>query len=430
MAILKSVACLQEKYESKIKSCMDEYARLMSLGRCKDSAGVYGWFPFFQAFTPKFLDNLFRRRELMKAKTLADVFMGSGNSLVACIEFGKIGYGVDISPLFHFISHVKTSDFTIKDFRMAEKTVRRVSEQPSATDKLELSSFKKLFGKARLQMLSAIKQTANKLEEKPRKLLLFGLASILIDVSKAKRFGKGLHLAPEKRRVDIKKTLIDKLNSMAQDYVRLVRKGASFPMIGDARDLSNLRDPNTQHAAQIAEESIDCFVSSPPYCNSSDYIEMYKLEHWFFGFVRNYDEFRSLSHSTLRSHTNIWGSPPKWVHPVVEDICESLEGKITWTSRVPDMVRGYFDDLRTSLFEMSKALRPGGHVFLVIGNCCYNRTPVPCDLLVAEAAESVGLELKKIDVARRMTTSGQQMAAIDNKSKSFLRESIVILAKR
>jgi len=428
MAILKSVACLQEKYESKIKSCMDQYARLMSLGRCKDSAGVYGWFPFFQAFTPKFLENILKRRELTKAKTLADVFMGSGNSLVACIEFGKVGYGVDISPLFHFISHVKTSEFTIRDFRVAEKTVKRVQRQPSATGTPKLSSFKRLFGKANLQRLSAIKEAADKLDEKPRKLLLFGLASILIDVSKAKRDGKALHMAPDKRRVDVKKTLTGKLDNMAQDYARLVRNGTSFPMIGDARDLSNLRDPSTQRSAQILEESIDCVVSSPPYCNSSDYVEMYKLEHWFLGFVSNYEESRSLSHSTLRSHTNILRSRPSWTHPVVEDVCRALEDR-TWEHPVPDMVRGYFDDLHTSLFEISKILRPGGHVFLIIGNSCYNKTPIPCDLLAAEAADGVGLGLREIDVARQITTSGQQMALIDSNSKRFLRESIVILAK-
>jgi len=428
MAILKSVACLQENYDSKIKGCMDQYARLMSLGRCKDSAGVYGWFPFFQAFTPKFLENLFKRRELIKAKTLADVFMGSGNSLVACIEFGKIGYGVDISPFFHFISQVKTSEFTIKDFRVAEKTVKRVQGQPSGTVAPKLSSFKRLFGKANLQRLSAIKEAAGKLEENPRKLLLFGLASILIDVSKAKRDGKALHMTSERRRVNVKKTLTSKLDKMAQDYARLVRKGASFPMIGDARDLSNLRDPSTKRLVQIPEESIGCVVSSPPYCNSSDYVEMYKLEHWFLGFVTNHEESRSLSHSTLRSHTNILRSRPSWTHPVVEDVCGALEDR-TWKRRIPDMIRGYFDDLRTSLFEISKILRPGGHVFLVIGNSCYNKTPIPCDLLAAEAADSVGLGLKEIDVARQITTSGQQMALIDSNSRRFLRESIVILTK-
>jgi len=429
MVILKSVACLQEKYESKIKSCMDQYARLMSLGRCKDSAGVYGWFPFFQAFTPKFLENILKRRELTKAKTLADVFMGSGNSLVACIEFGKVGYGVDISPFFHFIAHVKTSEFASRDFRVAEKTVQRVQGQPSRMCNPKLSSFKRLFGKANLQRLSAMKEAADKLDEKPRKLLLFGLASILIDVSKAKRFGKGLHLAPEKRRIDVKKTLISKLNKMAQDYANFIRKGSSFPMIGDARDLSNLRDPNTERSVQIEEASIGCVLSSPPYCNSSDYIEMYKLEHWLLGFVRNYEEFKSLSQSTLRSHTSILNGHLSWTHPVVEDICGALEGKITWTSRVPYMLRGYFDDLHTSLFEISKILRPGGHVFLIIGNSCYNKTPIPCDILAAEAADSVGLDLKEIDVARQITTSGQQMALIDSNSRRFLRESIVILTK-
>jgi len=307
--------------------------------------------------------------------------------------------------------------------------VRRVQGYHGRIDDLKLSSFKKSFGKATLEELLAIKEAADKLREKPRELLLFGLASILIDVSKAKRWGKGLHLVPGKRSVDVRKTLLNKLNRMAQDYANFIRKGLSFPMIGDARDLSNLRDPATERPVEIEEQSIDCVVTSPPYCNSSDYIEMYKLEHWLLGFVRNYEEFRCLSHSTLRSHTNILEGHLTWAHPVVEDICETLEGKITWTSRVPDMVRGYFDDLRTSLFEMTRALRPEGHIFLIIGNSCYNRTPIPCDLLVAEVADNVGLELKEIDIVRQITTSGQQMGSVDGNSRRFLRESIVVLAK-
>ena len=43
----------------------------------------------------------------------------------------------------------------------------------------------------------------------------------------------------------------------------------------------------------IKDSSIDGIIFSPPYANCFDYTEIYKLELWFGGFVKDYSELKN-----------------------------------------------------------------------------------------------------------------------------------------
>ena len=429
--ILASIRSLQEVYSSRIELKLDEFSRCMSTRGTDD--GVYDWFPMVQRFTRDFLAKLFSREKIEGNATVLDPFLGSGNVLITCLERGLKGWGIEASPLFWFISHVKTSQFKKRDFDDAIALVRFTSTKGSPSlkpsDIPTLSSFARLFEKRRFHNLLRLREEAMTLNQGAKELLLFALASELLSFSHAERNGKGLHLRMGKRALSPRKVLLRKLEKMKNDYEEIAKKISKFecyPLRGDSRDFSTIVNPTKPGKIGLPFDNVDFVVSSPPYCNSADYIEMYKLEHWFLNFVRTYDEFKELSYETIRSHCTFpCGCSIEKTQEVIEDICSKLNG--LRDKKVPQMIRGYFDDMHSVLTQIRGVLRPEGKVFLVIGNSCYGGIPLPTDLLLADIARNLGFQVEKITVLRQMMTSGQQWKIIDFESKRFLRESVLTL---
>jgi len=426
--ILDSINELERKYSGMMEKT-DKLHLNVSTRASND--GIYDWFPMVQRFTWSFLSEIFKGEELKESQIILDPFMGSGNTLVACLEFGKKGYGVDVSPFFWFITHVKTSEYSVSDFGEAIDEIGHTRVKKYDDEIPELSSFATLFDRERLCTLFKFKNMALGLDSKAKELLLFALVSELINFSMATRYGKGLRKEKLKKPIDVETTLRLKLMKMKKDYELFNQKTTFlqrelFPLLGDARSLNHITDP-TGRRNTLPKGQIDCVITSPPYCNSADYVEMYKLEHWFLDCVKSYKEFRELSHSTIRSHTTLNNEKIKWRHYVVEDVCNVLENNDIWNRKIPIMIRAYFDDLHTCLGELKRVLHPKGIIFLLVANSSYGAIPIPTDLLLAEAANSVGFYLEKINIVRPFTTSGQQWRIMDSASKKLLRESILIL---
>jgi site-specific DNA-methyltransferase (adenine-specific) len=421
---------LERKYSKKTEE-IDNHALIVSTRGSND--GIYDWFPMVQRFTRSFLCKIFEDKRVNESKVILDPFMGSGNTLVACREFGKIGYGVDVSPLFWFITHVKISNYSSNDFSKAISAIEYAKERWENNEIPALSSFRRLFSRRQLCKLFTFKKIADNLDSKAKELLLFALVSELIRFSKATRYGKGLRKKQTKKSLNIEKTLRAKLKKMQKDY-ELSSRNKAFqhtrlqPLLGDARNLSDVVNPLLGEREPLADGQVDCIITSPPYCNSADYIEMYKLEHWFIGCIRSYEEFRRLSYATIRSHTTFDNKSAKWKHPVIDAICDYLENsELLWNRNIVTMIPAYFDDLHSSLKELKRVLRPCGVIYLLVANSSYGATPIPTDLLLAEASESIGFDVETIKKVRFLTTSGQQWRIMDGQSKKLLRESLLVL---
>ena len=428
--LLKSIEELQREYSRIIKDKNNDEYYVSTRGVCD---GIYDWFPMIQRFTRNFLNKIFETKELRESKIILEPFMGSGNALVACRELGKAGFGVDISPFFCFIAHVKTNDYDHTDFQEAINILHN-SNKVEKVEIPALSSFRTLFTRKQICKLLALREKALDLGQKPSELLLFALASQLVNFSKAERYGKGLRMRKKNTRSpNVETTLRCTLSKMERDYEEFkknskLQHAQSVPLVGDARDLSNVTNPFDKEKICLPKGQIDSVVTSPPYCNSADYIEMYKLEHWFLRYITSYDNFRTTSESTVRSHTTFTDTRTSWVHPVIEDICSSLEqsGNL-WNKKIPVMIRGYFDDMHNSLKQMKPLLRQHGNVILLVANSSYSKTPIPTDLLLAEAARDQGFKVQSIRKVRRLTTSGQQWTPMDSESRRLLRESVLTL---
>ena len=180
---------------------------------------------------------------------------------------------------------------------------------------------------------------------------------------------------------------------------------------------------------QLFSNEIQFTFFSPPYCNCFDYFEIHKVDLWIGDFVSNKEEFRLLRNTGFRSNTNSLN------HKQIIYKNENLESLISlfdidklWNTKIPSVVRGYFDDTHTLLKKLYEQTTDGGHVGIVVGNSAYSGVIIPSDVLIADIAKEIGFKVKNIFVTRHLTTSSQQKQGLEI-LKTYLRESIVLLEK-
>ena len=168
---------------------------------------------------------------------------------------------------------------------------------------------------------------------------------------------------------------------------------------------------------------------SPPYCNCFDYFEIHKVDLWLGDFISNKEEFRLLRNTGFRSNTNSLNHKPIiYKNEHLEKLISLFDSDKLWNTRIPSVVRGYFDDTHTLLNKLYQQTKKGGSVGIVVGNSAYSGVIIPSDVLITDIAREIGFHVKNIFVTRHLTTSSQQKQGLQI-LKNYLRESIVLLEK-
>lgn len=153
-------------------------------------------------------------------------------------------------------------------------------------------------------------------------------------------------------------------------------------------------------------------VFSPPYPNSFDYTDVYNVELWTLGYLRDRGANRTLRQATLSSHVQIdraFSSAPAGsatLKRVLDDLRISAER--LWDRRIPAMIGAYFADLTTVLDRLRKSIVPGGQIWTVLGDSQYVGVRVEAAAILAELAPTAGWRVLRVEPCRSMRSSPQQ----------------------
>jgi hypothetical protein len=209
----------------------------------------------------------------------------------------------------------------------------------------------------------------------------------------------------------------------------------------DLERLAELRDApgaEVRHAdarqavAQLAAESIDAVITSPPYPNEKDYTRTTRLESVLLGFITSKVELKALKKGMLlRSNTRgvyVGDTDHELVadHAEIQRIAAEIEarrlalGKTSGFEKLyATVTKLYFGGMARHFAELRPALRPGARLAYVVGDqASYLRVMIRTGQLLASLAERLGYEVESIDLFRtRLATA----------TKEQLREEVVVL---
>ncbi len=400
--------------------------------------------PYKGKFHPKMARALINYTCPNDEGKVLDNFSGSGTTLVEAQWLGLDSVGVDINPLSSLMSQVKVQCLevgsaalrsAIQEFlgrlRETELEVRATKGGQATLSKSHLMDRKNHADFAATlpasvkrdvsdEQLSKILTAKGVLEFQFGKLngnmihefLLLGLSGAISDVSR--RTSQDFFDVLEDRlkhllgRVHLAERLLSKLK---------VNRANGECFVGDTRDLSRLKTLGGK-PREIKESSIDCVVNSPPYSTALDYIrndlpqlsilnlnaDMQALERDLMGNpnLKVYD--KELQMAIIENKL-----PFSQMPNVGKDILMRMlaAGRRQEAGRVLK----FWVDMRQTLGEIRRVLRPGGRAAIVIGDNNIQLVKgsgrfeqVPNAKVLQELSREIGLSVVEV-IAREIEKS-------------------------
>jgi site-specific DNA-methyltransferase (adenine-specific) len=405
------------------------------------AAPIHRWLRYREAYSPDLITAL------SLGDRILDPFCGCGSILLGAAQRGHTSAGIDINPLAAFAARVKLSPLPLPHLRaaraFADGLLTRVAEAtPWPAPRLGIAA--KVFEPDILDMLLRIRatiETGFAGEQAIRDFLHLAWVAVLERVGSYFKEGNGIKYRNRQRlrtgyvrRPDgqwqRERFGPDQAKFVLDSYLghlRMMLQDTRHWRTGRWRDQTVIEGNVLKMDRLLAGRKFNSIVFSPPYANRFDYFESMKVELWFGGFVDSYEAVRRLRKNSLRSHLGAdLGRPSEPVEPLEPLIDRMDRGASSWRMGVPDLLRGYFDDMRTTLRHCRRLLT-GGRCFIVVGNSAFAGVIIPTDVLLAQLGVECGFNSAEILVTRHLTVAPQQRRRLSG-LEEHMRESVVVLS--
>jgi len=403
------------------------------------TAPIHRWLRYREAYSPNLITKLSLGNRIL------DPFCGCGSILIGAAQGGFTSAGIDVNPLAIFAARVKLTPLSRTQIQSIQKFLnglegRVTSATPWPVPGLGIAS--KVFEPNILQTLLQIRtlfEADFTAEKGCRDFLHLAWVAILETVGSYFKEGNGIKYRNRKRLKtgyvlreegwqtdrfgsDQNKFTLDNYLSHARMMVQDTREWKK----GRWKDQLVIEGNVLQMDELLPRRKFDSIVFSPPYANRFDYFESMKVELWFGGFVDSYEANNLLRKASLRSHLGAdLNRTYEEVEPLERLINLMDREASSWRMGVPDLLRGYFDDMRITMKHCRKLT--DGRCYIVVGNSAFAGVIIPTDVLLAKIALEIGFSNAEILVTRHLTVAPQQRNQLVSMEDN-MRESVVVLS--
>ena len=167
--------------------------------------------------------------------------------------------------------------------------------------------------------------------------------------------------------------------------------------------------------SEIADNDIDAIITSPPYANAQEYFRSIKLELYWLNLIPN-GMLASLDRTlvgTERLPMSECDHPPTFGIP---DLDTALGQIYPVDRKRAHIVLRYFQDMRSSIEQCYRVLKPGGYFGLLVGDNVIRKVPVNTHVFLQHIAENIGFNTEHVGydriVARSLTPKRHETAGI------------------
>lgn len=427
----KFILSLESRYT--IESAEYKYHNLVNFST-NTSVPYHQWLKYREGFASELITELISMSGAQPGECIIDPFCGSGTTNVVSIMNGYDTLGLDVNPMSSFITNTKVDHYKQSELDTVMQYLESLKHFEEYDFKIYYEDIHKYFNDVNFRELVRIKTFLNTLDDsKAKNILLVAFNSIILDSSDRKRDGNGLKTRATK--VDnVMQAFQNKVELIVGD-IKLIKPNKLAFGYGVHNTAYELHD---EYFKLFSSKKPGAIIFSPPYANSFDYFESYKLELVFGGYANGIAGINELRKKAVRSF--IGASQQATSDPYVNLIALEIENAIPLkeketgkkdarTRKVPNMIRGYFSDMHEVIRQCALTLPSGRKTYIVVDQSAYCGKIVPTDLLLAYLGEQEGFEVGRIIECRKARTSTQQL----NKYpylKTALRESIVELIKK
>lgn len=429
----KILAEIFDSYEEKYKDCSVNYQWKNFVNFSTSAKAAYHqWLPYREGYSEQLIRFIIDEEQIPQNMCVVDPFCGSGTTLIAASGLGYANLGIDINPMSVFLSKAKLNMLNHEVIESAEPIELKLVVASEAL-KEKHSELKKYFDEWIYNDLIKLLTIVEITEEVGKKnLLQLAFICIIESCSNRKRDGNGLRSAVTKVK-SVEKEFNNKLLEIKEDLLKDIGdKPNSVVVFDSAVNIEKVYSDNRNKVGKVGG-----IIFSPPYANSFDYFESYKIELLLGEFVGGVKELKDLRKKAIRSFVGARCGDCEidTVNMLADEIeravpeKEEKKGKADGRSRkVPDMIRGYFCDMEKTIKGCAQILEKGRFINIVVDRSAYLGKIVPTDLILCEIAETCGLSVVKIVECKKTRTSVQQQKDYPY-MKGGLRSTVIKLKK-
>ncbi|MEG9863021.1 MAG: DNA (cytosine-5-)-methyltransferase [Parvularculales bacterium] len=380
--------------------------------------GTHGWHRYVGRFPPHLVRALINHFSLEIGDTVLDPFVGSGTTIVESRMLGLNSIGIDICPLSSLISRAK-SKFP-SDVSGLRKTLtkyqnffdKRIKE--SVFNKNDLthadlirmfnnvipafSNYEKWFTLEALLGSLITVQFIRQLDGYEQDFFACQLSSLMRSIGNVEvNVVRAEYSEKLRENVNVKKLFTKRCLKSIEDIKQTLLTHQNF--INDKASVT-VFESGIQHA-EIASNSIDAIITSPPYgVESISYLRTHLLSYRSLSTILNANPYEN--------NKDIIGSEYLDKNKEGEDKAiaysktykeffeaydfENMPKKLILRVR---MMKQFFDDMVLTALLFEKWLKVGGHIAFVVGNKRLGNHVIPTDKIILEIFSHFGIILEE-----------------------------------
>lgn len=355
------------------------------------------WTHGYHRYPAKFLPDVVRKiiEEYAKGSNLiADLFAGCGTTLVEAKIHGISSVGVDINPVAKLITKVKTTPLAPDDLQQAYTALVNLFDKYNESDYEDIKKHERIdywFTPSQKAKIAFLYDKVFHLEvdDDTKDFFYVCISHILKNCSWWLQSGtkpqRDMEKEPEDPFNEFKRHCCKMIGWNEKFYNELSKKGhLGIPceiQLGDARHTN------------IASESIDAIITSPPYVTSYEYADIHQLTAYWMEYISDIHEFRKkFIGSSYSGNDSLIVPNSKQAQKIVNDLSEN-------SKHIARDVAQYFNDMQEVAKEMARVLAPNGHACIVIGNTKIKEVQIKSAEVFYEFLRNAGL--RKVTVIKR-----------------------------
>jgi len=414
---------------------------------------LHRWVPWIAGFSSDFVRDALTRY-LDGRGTVLDPFSGVGTTLVEAFLLGHDVIGFEVNPYPALACRIKLYAYRIAVEELYREIVRFQAfynekslpgYAPQSTLPKGFKTRSAFYSPQVLHKVLILHDFMNSIENPDlQNLFKLAFASTMVrysNYSYEPSLGRRVSSGKEEiKDFPVGQTILSKLWEMANDIAwfqaHLQNEKANTQIINESF---------FQYETYLTPESVDLMITSPPYLNNYHYNRNTRPQLYWLGYAEHPQDLKHLEDAnfgkywqTVRDQQSLdlnFSLPGA-------DIAERLQalrqlhpekgvyGGNGWAN----YAAAYFNDCYRFAVGINYALKPGGVALVVIGNSILQGILIPTDQYFGKIAESVGLELARIEVPRTTRVGNsiiQSSVRVEKAQDSHqLYEAIVELRKK
>ena len=368
------------------------------------------------AYPAKFIPHIprwFLREYGHAGSTMLDPFCGSGTALVEANMLGIHALGVDINPLTRLLLRAKTElvehpdDFARRCLQAAERAREHPPDYIPAIPNYETW----FLPQAREELARIFGYLLANPHDLPKPVRDFMLVSASATVRKVcnadPRISKPF--ISQQMRARLRAGTVEQralrifertTRTFLDRKIKYMRMLSNLAEVWGYRPKSRLVEGSDARTLEgIGDHCIDAIVTSPPYANAQEYFRSIKLELYWLNLIPD-GSLATLNRAlvgTERVPAAECQQPPSFGLPALDHAL----GKIFLLDRKrAHIVLRYFQDMRSSIEQCYRVLKPGGYFGLLVGDNVIRKVPLDTHSFLQEIAERVGFSTEEVGYDR------------------------------